>query len=85
LNSPPGRIIVIGRSEEVSLWQNIKNLKRSSTDKWIGGVCGGLGSATELPSWMWRAILLLLFLAYGVGVLVYLVLWITIPKENATH
>jgi phage shock protein C len=66
----------------MSLWQNLKQAKRLSGDKWIGGVCGGLGTATDIPSWMWRAAFLFSFLAFGFGLLVYVVLWICMPKEN---
>ena len=36
---------------------DLKNLKKSHTDKMLGGVCGGLANATALPSWLWRVIL----------------------------
>lgn len=29
---------------------------RSDTDYWLGGVCGGLGEITPVPSWGWRLI-----------------------------
>lgn len=64
-------------------WQNLKNVKRSATDKWLGGVCGGIGAATGIPSWMLRAGFLFCLLAFGAGLLVYLVLWICIPPEGA--
>ena len=63
----------------MSAW-NIKGATKSSTDKWIGGVCGGLGAATPLPSWMWRAAFLFTAIAYGFGLLLYIVLWICMPK-----
>ena len=49
---------------------------RSMRDKWIGGVCGGLGEATNMPSWAWRILFLLTVLLNGLGVLVYLLMWI---------
>src|SRR5579885_2006711 len=33
----------------------LQNLKRSKTDCWLGGVCGGLGTHTPVPSWVWRS------------------------------
>ena len=50
---------------------NMKGLTKSSTDKWIGGVCGGFGSATPIPSWLWRAGFLFAAIAYGFGLLLY--------------
>lgn len=64
----------------MSMWQNLKGATKSPNDRWIGGVCGGLGAATPLPSWMWRVIFLFSLLAFGVGLLLYLVLWVCMPK-----
>lgn len=64
-------------------WQNLQNVKKSSADKWLGGVCGGIGAATGIPSWMLRAGFLFCLLAFGAGLLVYLVLWICIPRDGA--
>ena len=67
----------------MSIWQSLQNVKRSATDKWLGGVCGGIGAATTIPSWVLRAGFLFCLLAFGAGLLVYLVLWICIPREGA--
>jgi phage shock protein PspC (stress-responsive transcriptional regulator) len=72
--------------EILSLWQNLKEATKSSKDHWIGGVCGGLGQATPLAPWMWRAIFLAALLGFGTGILVYVVLWICLPEEREdTH
>jgi phage shock protein C len=60
----------------------LQNLKRSKSDCWLGGVCGGLGTHTPIPSWVWRMIFLLLLLCMGTGVLAYIILWICIPEEK---
>src|SRR5256885_12123124 len=65
--------------ENMTILQNLKTAKKSSKDRWIGGVCGGLGAATQVPSWVWRAVLLFSALAFGVGLLLYVVLWICMP------
>ena len=59
----------------------LKRLSRSRTDRWLGGVCGGLGAQTELPSWAWRLIFCLVTLYFGSGVLFYILLWIFLPAE----
>jgi len=64
------------------IWQNLKNAKLADEDSWIGGVCGGLGKATPFPSWMLRAAFLFSLMAYGVGSLLYIVLWICLPEEE---
>ena len=59
----------------------INRLRRSRSDKWIGGVCGGLAATTGLEAWAWRLILTLLFLFGGAGGLLYVLLWIFVPLE----
>ena len=59
----------------------INNLRRSVSDNWIGGVCGGLGRATGIESWIWRLIFAVLFLFGGTGFLLYVLLWIFVPSE----
>jgi phage shock protein PspC (stress-responsive transcriptional regulator) len=59
----------------------VNNLRRSRTDSWIGGVCGGIARVTGVESWIWRLIFFALLLFGGTGVLLYLLLWIFVPSE----
>lgn len=59
----------------------LNQFRLSTTDKWIGGVCGGLAKQTNIPTWSWRILFLLTALLHGFGVLVYLLLWIFVPVE----
>ena len=59
----------------------LQTLTKSNKDKWIGGVCGGLGEHTSIPSWFWRFLFSVLFLFFGTGLVLYVLLWIFIPKE----
>ena len=59
----------------------INRLRRSRSDRWIGGVCGGLAETTGLESWLWRLAFALLALCGGTGVLAYALLWIFVPTE----
>lgn len=61
--------------------QAINGLRRSATDRWVGGVCGGLATATGMEAWLWR-IVFTLMLCTGFGLLAYLVLWIFVPLEH---
>lgn len=61
---------------------NLNALRRSHSDRLIGGICGGLGQCTPLASWVWRVLLLLSLLASGCGLIVYLVLWIAVREED---
>jgi len=58
-----------------------RRLSKSQNDKWIGGVCGGLGMHSPVPSWLWRVIFCVAFFIFGTGLLIYILLWIFMPKE----
>jgi phage shock protein C len=54
-------------------------LRRSTTDKMVGGVCGGLAEHTGIDSLVWRVGFVGFTLAGGAGILVYLLLWVLMP------
>ncbi len=56
-----------------------KRLTRSS-DRIIAGVCGGVADYFGLDKTLIRIIYLLAVLFGGVGVLVYIILWIIMPE-----
>jgi len=58
-------------------------LRRSRTDRLIGGVCGGLGEFFGMSAFWFRLLFFILGLPGGVpGVLPYLILWAIIPLEE---
>jgi phage shock protein C len=59
----------------------VNSFRRSRTDRWLGGVCGGIGRATGVESWVWRLLFAVLFLCFGAGLLVYLLLWLFVPGD----
>ncbi|MCY7389295.1 MAG: PspC domain-containing protein [Burkholderiales bacterium] len=60
----------------------LNQFRLSTTEKWIGGVCGGLAAMTSVPAWSWRILFLLTALLHGIGVLVYILLWIFVPVQS---
>lgn len=56
-------------------------LYRSRTDRWIAGVCGGLGEYFNVDANAIRLAFVLLALWQGFGVLVYLLMVLIIPDE----
>ncbi|WP_298817025.1 PspC domain-containing protein [Chloroflexus sp.] len=56
-------------------------LTRSATDSMIGGVCGGLARYFGIDSTIVRLIFVLAVLS-GLSPLIYIVLWIIMPKEE---
>lgn len=59
----------------------VNALRRSASDRWIGGVCGGIARATGVDSWVWRLVFCLLLFGAGAGLVLYLLLWIFVPAE----
>jgi phage shock protein PspC (stress-responsive transcriptional regulator) len=57
-------------------------LVRSTNDRYIAGVCGGLGQYFEINPMAVRAIFLLLLFVAGTPVLLYLALWLIMPNEG---
>jgi phage shock protein C len=62
----------------VAIPQN-KRLMRSSRDKKIAGVCGGLADYFDLDPTIVRVVWLLAIFFAGTGFLVYVILWIVLP------
>ncbi len=62
--------------------QAINSLRRSVTDRWLGGVCGGIAQSTGVASWVWRLVFTLSVLFAGTGLLLYVLMWILVPQEQ---
>ncbi|MGV9827832.1 MULTISPECIES: PspC domain-containing protein [unclassified Gordonia (in: high G+C Gram-positive bacteria)] len=60
-----------------------KRLMRSRSDAWIGGVCGGLAQRYGWDPTLIRVLFVLSVLLPGPQVLIYLILWLVIPREPA--
>jgi phage shock protein C len=58
-----------------------KRLYRSSTNKILAGVCGGIAENYNIDPTMVRVIAVLLALLSGIGILAYLILWIVVPQK----
>ncbi|MGY1592832.1 PspC domain-containing protein [Geodermatophilus sp. SYSU D00708] len=54
-------------------------LRRSTTDRMAGGVCGGLADYSGVDPVLWRVGFVGLTLAGGAGVVLYLLLWVLVP------
>lgn len=59
-----------------------QSLRRSRGDKWVGGICGGIARLTGVESWVWRLAFAALFMFWGAGLLLYVLLWIFVPQEE---
>jgi len=60
-----------------------RRIYRDPDNRMIGGVCGGLGAYLGIDPVIVR-ILFILFLIFGIGFLVYIILWIVVPEARTT-
>jgi phage shock protein PspC (stress-responsive transcriptional regulator) len=59
-----------------------KLLRRTKKNKWIGGVCSGLGKFFGMDPTIWRLIFMIgTIFGFGSFFLIYIIMWITVPKE----
>ena len=65
----------------------MKKLYRSSSDKKIAGVCGGLAEYFNIDPTIIRIVFVILLLPGGFpGLIPYVILWIVVPlKTNTTR
>lgn len=57
-------------------------LTRSETDRMLLGVCGGLGEYFGIDSTLVRVVFVLLSLFGASGLVLYLVLWLIVPRAT---
>lgn len=62
--------------------KKIKKIYLNQENKIIGGVCGGLAEYFELDPIIIRLIFVFLTIFGGSGILIYLILWIFLPKPE---
>ena len=60
-----------------------KKLYRSSSDRMIWGVCGGIAEYFNMDPTIVRIIAVLLIFANGLGILAYIILAIVVPLEKS--
>lgn len=60
---------------------SLNALRRSRSDRWIAGVCGGIAAATGMAPWLARLVFTALLLFGGAGALIYVLLWVFVPSD----
>jgi phage shock protein PspC (stress-responsive transcriptional regulator) len=60
-------------------------LVRPRDNRWIAGVCAGLGRRFGLPANMVRLLFVLSCLLPGPQFIVYLALWVLVPNEDSAR
>jgi len=61
-----------------------KRLYRSGKDRMLGGVCGGIAEYLNADPTVIRLVWALFTLAFGSGLLAYIIAWLIIPR-NPKH
>jgi phage shock protein C len=72
--------------KQIYHYHPIKKLYRSTNNKWLGGVCGGLseyfGKDPVLIRLLW---VVLTLISVGVGIIAYILFWIFVDKSPSTY
>ncbi len=58
-----------------------RKLYRSKTNRQLAGVCGGLAEYFNLDPTLIRVLFVILAVLGGSGVILYIALWIIVPKQ----
>jgi phage shock protein PspC (stress-responsive transcriptional regulator) len=61
---------------------NYKRLTRSTTDRRIAGVCGGLAKYLNVDPTVVRIVFLVALLFGSLGFWAYLIVWLAAPEDN---
>jgi phage shock protein PspC (stress-responsive transcriptional regulator) len=88
-------ISVLGTPEDISNEEGTSARDKFSTPGYhrmyrdpdhriIGGVCAGMGSYWNIEPWIVRIIFFILAMMGGLGVLIYLILYIVLPEAKTT-
>ena len=64
--------------------EKVKRLYRSGRDRILGGVCGGIAEYLNVDPTVIRILWILFTLAYGAGLIAYLIAWMIVPR-NPKH
>ncbi len=60
----------------------LRRLRRSRSDRVLGGVCGGVAAAVGIDALVVRVAVVALTVAGGTGALLYVVAWLLLPEEG---
>jgi phage shock protein C len=60
-----------------------RRLYRHRSNRMIAGVCSGLGDYLQIDPTFVRIFFVLMALTNGIGVLIYFLMWIIVPPEDA--
>lgn len=62
--------------------ESVRKLTRSSVDRVIGGVCGGIAKFANIDPTLLRVATLLFIIFGGLSLWIYIILWVFVPSES---
>jgi phage shock protein PspC (stress-responsive transcriptional regulator) len=62
--------------------QNMQSWQRSRSDRWVAGVCGGIGRALNIDPVLVRVVMAVLIIS-GPGIIFYIAAWVLMPEEGS--
>lgn len=65
--------------------RDLARLRRSTTDRHIAGVCGGLARHLDVDPLLVRVVLAVLVFFGGAGLLVYGAIWLLVPEDDGSE
>lgn len=63
--------------------RDVRRLRRSSTDRYVAGVAGGLGRHLDVDPTIIRVVLVVLALFGGAGLIIYGAVWLLVPEDDS--
>lgn len=73
-----------GESQESTGSTSYRRMYRDPDTRIIAGVCSGMAAYWRIDPWLVRVIFIVISLPGGLGVLIYLILWIVLPEARTT-
>ncbi len=74
--------LILPLNSEPNAVTSFHPLTRSKANRIIAGVCGGLGEYFQIDPVIFRLGFIVAVLALGMGILLYIILWISVPSEK---
>jgi phage shock protein PspC (stress-responsive transcriptional regulator) len=65
--------------------QDLDRLRRSTSNRYVAGVAGGLGRHFNIDPTILRVLLVVLTFFGGAGLVIYAVCWLFVPEDGADH
>ncbi|MGM0528718.1 MAG: PspC domain-containing protein [Bacteroidota bacterium] len=73
-----------GSTYERHSFTGYRRMYRDPDNRIIGGVCSGMAAYWRIDPWIVRIIFIIISLPGGLGILIYLILWIVLPEAKTT-